>query len=56
MKEIKMKEKFDTLEKAVQPLIEFLKENYNSMAIAVVSEDRVDIFTKSMGTPLEIKN
>jgi len=51
-----LKEKFDTLEKAVQPLIEFLNENYDPMTIAIVTEGRVDILRNEIGMPLKVRD
>jgi hypothetical protein len=48
--------KFTTLEKAVQPLIDFLDKNYDPMTTVIISKDRVDVLRKDMGMPLEIKD
>jgi hypothetical protein len=50
------KENFDTLEKAVKLLIDFLNENYDPMTIAIVTEGRVDIFRNEIGIPLEVRD
>lgn len=48
--------KFDSLEKAVQPLIDFLNENYDPMTIAIVQEGKVEILRSDMSMPLKVRD
>ena len=48
--------KFEELEKAVKPLIEFLNKYYNPMTSAIVTEGRVDIVSNEMGMNLEVRD
>ena len=48
--------KFIELEKAAQPLIDFLNKYYNPMATAIVTEGRIDILVNDMGMPLEVRD
>lgn len=48
--------KFNELEEAAKPLIEFLNKYYDPMTTAIVSEGRIDILRKEMGVPLEVRD
>lgn len=50
------RDKFEELNQAVQPLIEFLNKYYNPMTSAIVTEGRVDIVVNDMGMPLDVRN
>jgi len=48
--------KFEELEKAVKPMIEFLNKYYNPMTTAIITEGRVDIVSNEMGMPLKVRD
>lgn len=50
------KERFEELEKASKPLIDFLNKYYDPMTVAIVTEGRVDILRNEMGMPLEVRD
>lgn len=51
-----LKEKFNSLEVASRPLVDFLNKYYNPMTIAVVREGRVEILVSDIGMPLEVRD
>lgn len=51
-----LKEKFNELEEASKPLVDFLNKYYNPMTIAIVREGRVEILVNDMGLPLEVRD
>lgn len=51
-----MDERFEELEVAVKPLIDFLNKYYNPMCKAIVSEDHVEIVSNELGLPLKVRD
>lgn len=50
------KEKFNYLEEAARPLVNFLNKYYDPMTIAIVSEGSIEILREEMGTPLKVRD
>jgi len=48
--------KFEKLQKAAQPLIDYLQENHNMMCYALVSIGNVEILENKIGMPIEIND
>ena len=48
--------KFNELEQASKPLIDFLNKYYDPMTKAVVTEGHVEILSSEMGMPLEVRD
>jgi len=51
-----LKDKFNELEIAVQPLIEFMNKYYDPMSYAVLTEGRCEILRNDMGIALKVRD
>lgn len=47
-----MKEKIKELNKISEPVINFIKENYNPHTTIIISEDSIKVVTDEMNIPL----